>query len=272
MADEVHTLRGIKDVFYETRVLRGRDFTLRRFAEEVMGGSVDPVMLGYIEKGQRFPSESLVRRLAAVRKQDPRELLALLARDRMVYAIGKELRRTLHATRDVPHVDDAELAVLVSQAIAALPDDGSWISLAKWRKQAAQAPDKRSRQAPASADRLDEVERLLRERGLAEVRAGKIRRCGRHYKAEGPQERWALAIQFATLFAKGLLDKLTETEDSRGTYLRNHFLNIEAERLPEFQEQLERSLRALAEEFAADASKTTKFLNILVNATPLSEK
>ena len=91
--------KGIKDVFYETRVLMGRDYTLRRFANEVLGGSVDPVMLGYIEKGKRFPSEALVRRLAAVRKQDPHELLALLWRDRMLYAFGRELRRVLHAPR-----------------------------------------------------------------------------------------------------------------------------------------------------------------------------
>ena len=76
--------KGIKDAFYETRVLMGRDFTLRRFASEVLGGSVDPVMLGYIEKGKRFPSEALVRRLAAVRKQDAHELLALLWRDRII--------------------------------------------------------------------------------------------------------------------------------------------------------------------------------------------
>jgi len=85
--------KGIKDVFYETRALTGRDYTLRRFAAEVLGGSVDPVMLGYIEKGKRFPSEALVRRLAAVRQQDAHELLALLSRDRMLYAFGRELRR-----------------------------------------------------------------------------------------------------------------------------------------------------------------------------------
>ncbi len=38
-------------MFYETRVLTGRDYTLRRFATEVLGGSVEPVMLGCIEKG-----------------------------------------------------------------------------------------------------------------------------------------------------------------------------------------------------------------------------
>ena len=56
--------KGIKDLFYETRVLSGREYTVTRFAKEVLGGAVDPVMLGYIEKGKRFPNEALVRRLA----------------------------------------------------------------------------------------------------------------------------------------------------------------------------------------------------------------
>jgi hypothetical protein len=45
---------AIKDVSYETRIPMGRDHPLRRFAEEVLGNSVDPVMLGYSEKGKRF--------------------------------------------------------------------------------------------------------------------------------------------------------------------------------------------------------------------------
>src|ERR1041385_9222755 len=101
MAGRPSARKGIRDVFYETRVLMGREFTLRRFATEVLGGSVDPVMLGYIEKGKRFPSEALVRRLAAIRKQDAHELLALLWRDRILYAFGRELRRVLHAPRGV---------------------------------------------------------------------------------------------------------------------------------------------------------------------------
>jgi Asp-tRNA(Asn)/Glu-tRNA(Gln) amidotransferase A subunit family amidase len=40
--------KGIKDVFYETRALMGRDYTVRRFAQEVLGGSVSPAALaGY---------------------------------------------------------------------------------------------------------------------------------------------------------------------------------------------------------------------------------
>src|SRR5258705_13763742 len=91
--------KSIKDAFYETRVLMGREYTVRRFAKEVLGDSVDAVMLSYIEKGKRFPSEALVRRLAAIRKEDAHSLLALLWRDRILYAFGKELRRVLHAPR-----------------------------------------------------------------------------------------------------------------------------------------------------------------------------
>jgi len=259
---------GIKDVFYETRVLMGRDFTLRRFAAEVLGDSVDPVMLGYIEKGKRFPSEPLVRRLASLRKQDPHELLALLWRDRMIYAFGKELRRVLHAPRAVSGIDDAELAVLVSQAIAALPDDASWVTLATWRKAFRSMPGRRAAPAPVSDALAKQVERTLTERELVEVKGGKVRRRGRHFVPQTVEERQALAIEFCTLFAKGLLDKLALPELDTGTYLRNHYLNIDAARLPEFHQRLDAAVRALAEEFAGDASAASRFLNILVTATP----
>ena len=84
-------------MFYETRVLMGRGYTIRRFATEVLKGAIDPVMLGYIEKGQRFPNDDLVRRLAEIRKEDPKELLSLLWRDRMIYAFARELRRVIVA-------------------------------------------------------------------------------------------------------------------------------------------------------------------------------
>jgi len=269
MAAGASARKGIKDVFYETRVLLGREYTLRRFAGEVLGGAVDPVMLGYIEKGKRFPSEGLVRRLASLRKQDPHELLALLWRDRMLHAFGRELRRVLQAPRAVEGVEDAELAVVVSQAIAALPDDGSSIPLAKWRKAFRRMPGRRVGNTQASDELAKRVQSTLGERNLIEVADGKVRRLGRHFKAEGKEERQALALEFCALFAKGLLDKLlalpgSETE----TYLRNHYLNIDPERLPEFRGRLEQALRSLAEEFAADPSAHTRFLNILVTATP----
>ncbi len=256
-------LKQIKDVFYETRVLMGRQYTVRRFAEEVLEGAVDPVMLSYIEKGKRFPSESLVRKLAALRKQDARELLVLLWRDRMLHALGKELRRALHSPREVQGLPDAELAVRVSQAIAALPDDGSWVPLARWRRTFA------GKRRQSSVGRADAVEQLLRERGLVEVQKGRVRRRGRHYVPQETEERAALAMEFCALFTKALLEKLVLAEQSAQTYLRNHFLNLEEERLDEFTTRLDAALRNLAEEFAADAGPHTRFLNVLVAATAL---
>lgn len=261
--------RGIKDVFYETRVLSGREYTLRRFAEERLGQSVDPVMLGYIEKGKRFPSEALVRRLAAIRKQDAHELLALLWRDRILYAFGRELQRVLRAPRALAGVEDAALAVLVSQAIAALPDDGGWITLATWRKAFRRVQGRRTAAAAVAEPLAQQVEETLLGRKLVERQGNKVRRRGRHFVPQNTAERRALALEFCALFAKALIDKLALPDADTGTYLRNHFLNIEARRLPEFQQRLEAAARALAEEFAVDASEQTRFLNVLITATPL---
>ena len=265
--------KAIKDVFYETRVLMGREYTVRRFAKEALGDSIDPVMLSYIEKGKRFPSETLVRRLAALRGQDPHELLAVLWRDRILHAFGKELRRVLHAPRAVEGITDADLAVRLSQAIAALPDDGSWVPATRWRA-AFRTPARRgtaranTRRMPAAEALAEQVEAILVEQDLVEVHAGKARRRGRHYTPADTASRQALAMEFCALFAKGLLDKLALDDRDTGTYLRNHYLNIDAARLPEFQQRLDDALRTLAEEFAADASAATKFLNVLVTSTP----
>jgi hypothetical protein len=268
MVDRPAARKGIGDVFYETRVLMGRDYTLRRFAGEVLGNSVDPVMLGYIEKGKRFPSEALVRRLATVRRQDAHELLVLLWRDRILYAFGRELQRVLRAPRAVAGLDDAELAVLVSQAIAALPDDASWIPAATWRKAFRTVRGRRTATPKVSDALARRVERTLLERQLVEVRAGKVRRRGRHFMPQNTEERRALALEFCALFAKGLLDKLALPDTDTGTYLRNHYLNIDPARLPEFHRRLEAAVRALAEEFAGEAVRESRFLNILITATP----
>lgn len=259
--------KSIKDVFYETRVLMGREYTVRRFATEALGGAVDPVMLGYIEKGKRFPSEALVRRLAAIRKEDPHGLLALLWRDRILYAFSKELRRVLHAPRGVAGVDDADLAVVVSQAIAALPDDGSWIAAARWREQFRIGPRRRAQKTVVSDALAKQVEEALRTRDLIELRAGKVRRRGRHFVAQDTNERQALALEFCALFTKGLLDKLALADTDTGTYLRNHYLNIDPARLVDFQKRLDDAVRKLAQEFTVDASSETRFLNVLVTST-----
>jgi hypothetical protein len=258
--------KGIKDVFYETRVLMGRDYSVRRFAAEVLGGSVEPVTLGCIEKGTRFPNEALVRRLAAVRKEDPQPLLALLWRDRMLHAFGRELRRVLRAPRGVGGIEDADLAVLVSHAIAALPDAG-WLARAEWRKALRALPRRPGQPAAVTPTVLDQVEAMLDARKLIEVRGGRVRRRGYHFVAQSTEERQALALEFCALFIKGLLDKLAVAEDPE-TYLRNHYLYIEPRRLREFQRRLDAALAKLADEFAADATPQNRFLNVLVTSTP----
>jgi len=224
-------------------------------------------MLGYIEKGKRFPSEALVRRLATIRKEDAHELLALLWRDRMLYAFGKELRRVLHAPRAVAGVEDADLAVLISQAIAALPDDGGWIPVARWRAQLRAAPRRRARATAVTGALAKRVEETLCQQELIELKAGKVRRRGRHFVAKDTEQRRALALEFCALFAKGVLDKLALPETDTGTYLRNHYLNIDPARLPAFQQRLDEAVRKLAEEFTTDASARTRFLNVLVTST-----
>ena len=254
--------KAIKDYFYETRVLTGRDFTVKRFAAEVLGRAVDPVMLGYIEKGKRFPNEALVRRLAAVRGEPPEPLLAVLYRDRMLQVFGRELRRALHDPAATEGVADADLAVQVSRAIAALPDDGSWVEVRAWRAQIAASVRGKARRPD-----IDRVAKLLRERRLVEQRAGRVRRVARHFVASSREERRALAMEFGAIFAKSLLDKLALPERAASSHVRNHYLHIERERIPEFFQRLEAAVRELAEEFAADPSAASEFLNVLITAT-----
>lgn len=256
--------KGIKEIFYETRVLSGREFTVKRFAKETLEGAVDPVMLGYIEKGKRFPNEALVRRLAAVRGEPAGPLLAALSRDRMLYAFGRELRRALHDPADVEGIADADLAVQVSRAIAALPDDGRWIPVRTWRARIAVAV-----RGKDGGREVTRVASLLLERKLVEQEKGRVRRVARHFVATTLSERRALAMEFAAIFAKALLDKLSPEETAKATFLRNHYLHIDRARLPEFYERLEAAARALAEEFAADAGAGTEFLNVLLVSTPV---
>ncbi|MDG2306421.1 MAG: hypothetical protein P8R42_17580 [Candidatus Binatia bacterium] len=262
--------RTIGDVFYETRVLKGRHYSLRRFADEVLGGRIEPVMLSYIEKGERFPNEDLVRHVAAARREDPQALLAVLWRDRVLYAIARELDRAFDAEPAVGEINNGELAVRLSRAVAALPDDEGWISQRNWRRDFRRERKKTKKKRPAAEEAaLDsEVEATLLDHGLIEIHAGKVRRRGRHHQAETRRERQAVAHQFAQLFAKGLLDRVALAEEDTGTYLRNHYLNIERNRIPEFHAALEDSLRELTERFAADPSEATEFMNVLATATP----
>jgi len=261
--------RGIKDVFYETRVLMRPRCSTRRFAEEVLHGQVHPVALAYIEKGTRLPSDALVRRLAEVRREDPRHLLALLYRDRIVHAVAKELRRVLKISGAVGGVEDADLVALVFEAVAALPAEEEWIPVGQWRKRFRDIARRRDRPAEISAAMVAQVEETLIRRGLAEKRAGKVRRKGYHFVATDSDERQAMALDFCALFAKGLLDKLVLLDADTGTYLRNHYLYLEPDELALFQKELDTALRKLRERFAKEPTSTTRFLNVLVTSTPV---
>jgi hypothetical protein len=260
-------LRTIGTIFYEARVLRGRRWSLRRFAQEALDGRIEPVMLSYIEKGERFPNEDLVRQLAAFRREDPKPLLAVLWRERMLHAIGRELDRALQADPHIAGVEDGALAVRLSRAMAALPDDGSWVSYKTWRSEF-RREGKRRRRTAAEETALDGgVEEVLRQHALIEIRGARVRRKGRHLQAKGVEERHAVARQFAELFAKGLLDRVALPDADTGTYLRNHYANIERARIREFHEALDAALRTLTERFAATPSRETAFMNVLTTAT-----
>ena len=242
MATTTSSLKGIKDIFYETRVLMGRSYTLKRFAEEVLEGEVDPVMLGYIEKGTRFPNEALVRRVAALRQQDAAELLALLARDRMLYAFGRELQRVLQTP----------------QPLGAIGDAGAKLRV---------LPRQRRTQAQASERLAQQVEALLLERGLIEIEGDQVRQRDRYFAAETPEQRQTLAMQYCALFLKGLLDALLLSTVETGTYLGNQYADIDPARLPEFQYRLAQAVEQLVREFATDASPHTRLLNVLLTST-----
>jgi hypothetical protein len=259
--------KGIKDVFYETRVSLGRGYSVRRFAAEILGGTVEAITLNSIEKGTRFPTEALVRRLATVRNEDPQVLLAMLWRDRVLHAFGRELRRVLQAPSGLGRIEDADLAVLVSHAVAALPPDDQWMSLAAWRKSVRSVPNRPGQTVAASRAQVARVEAILCDRKLVEIRAGRVRSARSHYVAQGADERWSLSIEFCALFLKGLLDKLALPEVRTGTYLRNHYLHIEPQKFEAFQKQLDTSVAALVTQFAADASPQNPFLNVLITST-----
>jgi len=259
--------RTIGDIFYETRVLHGRRWSLRRFAGEALEGRIEPVMLSYIEKGERFPSEDLVRQLAAFRGEDAQSLLAVLWRDRIRYAIARELARAFEAEPTVAEVTDGTLAVRLSRAMAALPDDGAWIPYARWRRERRDERKRRRRSAPEEAALDARVEETLKRHGLIEIRGDRVRRKGRHLQAEGAEERRAVALQYAGLFAKGLIDRVALRDVETGTLLRNHYLHLERSRVAEFHAALDAALREVTERFAASPSRDTEFMNVLTTAT-----
>jgi len=252
----------IGEVFYRTRVLRGRAWTLRRFAAEL---GIDHVMLGYVEKGQRLPGEGLVRRLAEIGRLDERECLGILHRERLVRAMAHELRRAILGPEDAgePGVP-LSLSPVLSRVLAELPDSGEKVDARRWRKSIRAAL--RAEVGKATRENQARVARLLVDKRLVEEKDAAVRKTGRHLHAEEPQERFDLAVSFADVFAKAMSDEVVR--ERTDNYLHNHFLTIEPERVPAFLRALDVAIAEVVERFAsADASREDEFFQVLVAGT-----
>ncbi len=272
MAAEVTRSRRIGDLFYETRAKMGRDYTVRRFAAEVLHDRLNENLLSAIEKGTRFPTEALVRRLASVRGEDPKHLLAVLWRDRMIHAFRKELVRALRAPREIGNVEDGDLAVVISRAISSLPDDGSPMDRKKWHAAFRLAPNRQAGSVEATDELVERAEEILAARDLVAIKGSDVALRDQNYVASEVHERQALAIEFFEIFAKGLLDKLVLGDDGGDTYLRNHFIHVETERLPQLHAELHAAVAAVMKKFETDETVGDAFLNVLVDATTLGVK
>ncbi|MBN4050024.1 hypothetical protein JYT17_00220 [Nitrospira defluvii] len=257
--------KGIKDIFYQTRVLMGREYTLKRFASEVLEDRVEPVMLSYIEKGKRFPTEALVRRLAEVREERPETLLVFLWRDRMLHAFSRELHKAIKGEDQemITGLQQADVAGLISRAIAALPDDGTWIPLARWQADLNRSILSLGAKRPSGL--LTTVMDILKSQGLIEQLEDQVRRLAGHYIAERPDEKHALAIEFCGIFTKGLLGKVVLKEQE--SYLRNHYLQIPEDQIATFYQELNRVVSHLTTEFASEEGEAGKFINVLITST-----
>jgi hypothetical protein len=261
------TFKKLRDIFYETRVMMGRGFTLQRFATEAMDGTVDPVMLSYIEKGKRFPTEALVNRLAQLRGQAPDELLVLLWQDRILHAFSREFRRIIKVDKDKEEgIEESEIAFLVSCAIAALPDDDSWVTQKRWRSDLQEAIQEIGKGKTQPLVLVDTVVDVLQRQGLVEIQKEKVRSVSHHYVPAAPEERRSLSMEFCSIFTKGLLEKVVRKDQN--TYLRNHYLNIPKEQIDNFYRNLDQRVRLLAREYATEEKTGKKFLNVLITSTP----
>jgi len=244
-------------------IYRQQAGALRRFAAEL---GVDHVLLSYIEKGQRFPSEGLVRTLAEIRREDARELLAVLCRDRIVRAFAREIRRALTGKDDDDASATKELrsstSAVLSRAIAALPDSGGPVPLARWRRSVRTAL--RAEGSKGSKAELEGTIALLQQKELVEIKGASVRKTAAHVHAAQPDERVDLAIEFAGIFAKSLTDEVIRPASE--TYFQNHFLTLPAGQRKQFQRELDAAIRTVIEKFASE-DESGDFFQVLVAAT-----
>lgn len=256
----------IGEVFYRVRVLRGREWTLRRFAAEL---GVDHVMLSYVEKGQRLPGDSLVRRLAEVGGLDARDCLAILHRERLVRGMARELRRVILGPEEGGGEGGAEevpvsVSPVVSRVLAELPDSGDPVDQRTFLRSIRDSL--RSELGKATRQDQERVVELLFSKGLVERGDGVVRKAARHLHAVEPEERFDLAVSFADVFAKSMIDELVCDRDDN--YLQSHFLTIDRERLPELLRALDKAVADVVARFASPEPATGgEFFQVLVAGT-----
>ena len=159
--------------------------------------------------------------------------------------------------------------MLVSQAIAALPEGGSWIPVARWRKAFRATSRGRRAVARAAPPVVADVETALKQRQLVELRGGKVNAAAAITSSpRGAIERRAMGLEFCALFIKALLDKLALAEVDTGTHLRNHYRYVDPEELPEIQRAPRRGGGQDRRRVRARSGPQRKFLNMLITSTP----
>ena len=272
MTDRHWRSEHIGEAFYRRRVAMGRGYTVRRFATEVLQGRVSENLLSAIEKGTRFPSEALVRRLASLSGEDPKHLLATLWRDRLLYSFRKELIKVLKAPKGIGGISDGDLAVVISRAISALPEDESWIDRSTWHENFRAAPKRKAGVFDANDDLVGRAEKILLERDLIEQQGSRVRLRNRDYIASDVHEQQALATEFFEIFAKGLLDKLVLGQDGNETYLRNHFIHVDEDRIPQLQAELHQAIADVLSRFETTAGGDSGFLKRPDDSDPIGSQ
>jgi hypothetical protein len=158
--------------------------------------------------------------------------------------------------------------VLVSQAIAALPEDGSWIPVARWRKAFRATSRGRRAVARAAPPVVADVETALKQRQLVELRGGNgapprpsLRRQERD-RAPGHGTRVLRPVHQGAARQAGARRGEHRHLSAQPLPLRR------PEELPEIQRRLDEAVVKIADEFARGPGPQRKFLNMLITSTP----
>ena len=260
--------KRIRDLFYETRTRLGKRCTLKVCAQEVFQGMVEAAMLGHIETGKRYPSQALVRRLAEIRKEDPKPLLALLFQERMVDAFGTELSRILQDDDEGWSRVDAsqELSAgILEHALTLLPDDGAWEDKKAWRDRIS-ALASQELAGQDVTDLVDEAVTLLNKEEIVEMKGKKVRLKNPQYVVTLPELRRRYAIRYCQVFSKALVERLFFHDDR--AFAANFHFQLLDERFNDFKKDLRAALKQVVDTYDGGESGTGVFRNVVVCSTP----